>query len=123
MTTLASARQENCSTSSSSSRTRPLNDSTYGFCQGAPGSMNADSAAVKRHQSRSALAVNSGPLSQRTCAGAPRSLAEAPSLAAPLRDPQAFLAPQALHALAVDEPALLGQQCARAGIPTAAVLR
>src|SRR3954451_14479447 len=44
MTTRASARQENCSTSSSSSRTRPLKDSTDGFCHGAPGSMNAVSA-------------------------------------------------------------------------------
>src|SRR3954447_1807497 len=72
MTTAASARQLNCSTSSSSSRRRPLKDSTNGFCQGEPGSMNAVPARRKRHQSLSACAVSSGPLSQRTCAGAPR---------------------------------------------------
>src|SRR3954451_12999836 len=77
MTTTASARQLNCSTSSSSSRRRPLKDSTNGFCQGDPGSMNAVPAWRKRHQSLSACAVSSGPLSQRTCAGAPRLVGEA----------------------------------------------
>src|SRR3954469_17088496 len=47
MTTAASARQLNCSTSSSSSRRRPLKDSTNGFCQGEPGSMNAVPARRK----------------------------------------------------------------------------
>jgi hypothetical protein len=39
MTTRASARQENSSRFSSSSRTREWKDSTNGFCHGAPGSM------------------------------------------------------------------------------------
>jgi hypothetical protein len=68
--TLASARQENSSTASSSSRTREFNDSTYGFCHGDPGSMYAVPVWEKRHQSRSAFAVSSGPLSQRMNSGA-----------------------------------------------------
>src|SRR3954463_5767384 len=39
--------------------------------------MNAVPAWRKRHQSLSACAVSSGPLSQRTCAGAPPLVAEA----------------------------------------------
>ena len=53
----------------SSSRVRPPCDSTLGFCQGDPGSMQLVLVLVSRHQSRSALAVSSGPLSQRTKQG------------------------------------------------------
>jgi hypothetical protein len=49
--------------SSSSSRTRPLNDSTYAFCHGEPGSMNAVAVFENRQQSRSAWEVSSVPLS------------------------------------------------------------
>ncbi len=42
--------------SSSSSRTRALKDSTYGFCQVAPGSMNAVAVVANRHQSVSTSA-------------------------------------------------------------------
>ena len=63
MTVCASNTESNASTESTSSRTREPNDSTNGFCHGEPGSMKLRSAPLKRHQSRRALAVSSGPLS------------------------------------------------------------
>src|SRR5215203_1353874 len=72
MRTWASSRLSNCQLFSSSSRRRPLNDSIQAFCHGEPGSMNAVPTPLKRHQSATALAMNSGPLSNRTNAGAPR---------------------------------------------------
>ena len=53
---------------------REPNDSTNGFCQGEPGSMKLRPLPPRRHQSRTAFAVISGPLSIRTSSGAtPRS--------------------------------------------------
>jgi hypothetical protein len=46
-----------------------LNDSTNGFFHGEPGRMNAAPVRLKRHQSRSAWEVISGPLSRRTNSG------------------------------------------------------
>ena len=43
------------------------------FCQGDPGSMKIDPTPLNLHQSATASAMNSGPLSKRTNAGAPRS--------------------------------------------------
>lgn len=42
------------------------------FCQGELGSMKIVSTPLKRHQSATAAAMNSGPLSNRTNAGASR---------------------------------------------------
>jgi hypothetical protein len=61
--TWASSRVLKASTASSSSRSRLLKLSTYGFCQGEPGSMWLVPVPLQRHQSRRALAVSSGPLS------------------------------------------------------------
>ena len=52
-----------------SSRSRPLKDSIQAFCQGEPGSMKQEPTRLKRHQSATACAMNSGPLSNRTNAG------------------------------------------------------
>jgi len=46
---------------SSSSRRRPLSDSTQAFCHGDPGSMKSEAALLNRHQSLTAWATNSGP--------------------------------------------------------------
>ena len=43
----------------------PLNDSSVPFCQGLPGSMNAVSISTVCNQPSSAVAMNSGPLSDR----------------------------------------------------------
>jgi hypothetical protein len=48
---------------SNSSRRRLLNDSIQAFCHGEPGSMKIDPTALNRHQSATAWAMNSGPLS------------------------------------------------------------
>jgi hypothetical protein len=40
-----------------------LKDSIHAFCQGEPGLMKIDPTPLKRHQSATALAMNSGPLS------------------------------------------------------------
>jgi len=44
---------------------RPLNDSIQAFCQGLPGSMKTVPVPVDRHQSLTAMAMNSGPWSKR----------------------------------------------------------
>ncbi len=49
----------------------PLNDSTYPFSQGLPGSMNSVSTFSAASQCRTSSAVNSGPLSERRCSGTP----------------------------------------------------
>lgn len=72
-----------------SSRSRPLNDSIHAFCHGEPGSMNTVSTSLKRQQSATARAMNSGPLSKRTNAGAPRSAASLSSVATTLSDVEA----------------------------------
>lgn len=59
-----------------SSRSRPLKDSIQAFCQGESGSMKTLSTWLNRHQSATAAAMNSSPLSKRTKPGAlPRSTA------------------------------------------------
>src|SRR3954466_1416658 len=47
MRTWASRRLSNCQPLSSSSRSRPLNDSIQAFCHGEPGSMNHGGDAVE----------------------------------------------------------------------------
>jgi hypothetical protein len=47
-----------------------LNDSIRAFCHGEPGSMNSEATPVNRHQSFTAWATNSGPLSKRIVAAA-----------------------------------------------------
>ena len=76
MTVCASSTESKASTESTSSRTREPNDSTNGFCQGEPGSMKLRPLPPKRHQSRTALAVISGPLSIRTSSGPAAALAD-----------------------------------------------
>jgi hypothetical protein len=51
---------------SSSSRSLPLNGSIQAFSHGEPGSMKSEPALLNRHQSCTACATNSGPLSKRT---------------------------------------------------------
>jgi hypothetical protein len=70
--TRASRRLPNASALSSASRTLLLNDSAHPFSHGAPGSMYKVSRAAAAIHDRIAWAMNSGPLSDRTCAGAPR---------------------------------------------------
>ena len=41
-------------------------NSTQAFCHGEPGSMKSEPAPLNRHQSLTACATNSGPLSKRT---------------------------------------------------------
>ena len=48
-----------------SSRSFPLKDSLYPFSQGLPGSMNRVPTPILPSQALTALAVNSGPLSER----------------------------------------------------------
>jgi hypothetical protein len=67
----ASSRAVNISTPRSSSRSLPLKDSTYAFCQGDPGSMKLMSEGLNRHQSATVLLVISVQLSIRTKSGAP----------------------------------------------------
>ena len=57
-----------------SSRNRPLKLSSVPFCQGLPGSMNAEPIFESMIHFRIAWLTNSGPLSERMCDGAPRSL-------------------------------------------------
>ncbi len=63
--TWASSRESNCQPLRNSSRRRPLNDSIQAFCQGEPGSMKMVSVPTCRHQSPTAWATNSGPLSSQ----------------------------------------------------------
>ncbi len=48
MITRASSSESNCHELSSSSRSRPLNDSIQAFCHGEPGSMNSEPAPLNR---------------------------------------------------------------------------
>jgi hypothetical protein len=50
-----------------------LNDSTYAFCHGLPGSMYSVPHPLSFSHAFTASAMNSGPLSERTNRGAPRS--------------------------------------------------
>ena len=59
---------------SSSSSSFPLNDSMCTVSQGLPGSMNSVPKLSLPSHSRTALAQNSGPLSDRMCAGIPRPM-------------------------------------------------
>jgi hypothetical protein len=54
MITRASSSESNCHRLNSSSRNVLLNDSTQGFCQGEPGSMNTLSQSLNRYQSATA---------------------------------------------------------------------
>ena len=54
-----------------SSLSFPLNDSTYPFSQGLPGSMNMAFTPRFDNHPLTALEVNSGPLSERMCSGIP----------------------------------------------------
>ena len=65
MITRASSSESKRHELSSSSRSRPLNDSIQAFCHGEPGSMKSEAAPVNRHESLTAWATNSGPLSKR----------------------------------------------------------
>ena len=56
----------------SSSLSLPLKLSTYPFSQGLPGVMKRVVAPRGGSHNRTALAVNSGPLSERRCSGTPR---------------------------------------------------
>ena len=60
------------SRSKSSSLSLPLKLSTYPFSQGLPGVMKRVVAPTPWSHNRTALAVNSGPLSERRCSGTPR---------------------------------------------------
>jgi hypothetical protein len=64
MSTWTSRRLSKTQPLSSSSRRRLLNDSIQAFCHGEPGSMKIEPTPLNRHQSASALATNSGPLSE-----------------------------------------------------------
>ena len=65
VSTCASNSVSNTSRSSNSSLSFPLNDSMYPFSQGLPGSMYRVATPSSCNQSLTALAVNSGPLSER----------------------------------------------------------
>ena len=67
----ASVRVLNTSLFRSSSLNFPLNDSTYPFSQGLPGSMNMAFTPRLDNHPLTALEVNSGPLSERMCSGTP----------------------------------------------------
>src|SRR3954466_11796071 len=98
MTTFASARERNHSSPRHSSRNLPLKLSATPFCQGLPGSISAvPIPCATIHDSR-ALDTNSGPLSLRRKAGAPRSLTK--------RDDHPRRADAAVH---LDRQALLGE--------------
>ena len=77
MTTFASARDRNHSRLRHSSRNLPLKLSATPFCQGLPGSINAVPMPCATIQVSRARDTNSGPLSLRRKAGAPRSLTNA----------------------------------------------
>src|SRR5438552_8301172 len=72
MITFASVRDRNHSRLRHSSRNLPLKLSVTPFCQGLPGSINAVPMPCVTIQDNSALDTNSGPLSLRRNAGAPR---------------------------------------------------
>src|SRR5580704_3336696 len=74
MITFASARERNHSRLRHSSRNLPLKLSATPFCQGLPGSINAVPMPCATIQDNKALETNSGPLSLRRNAGAPRAL-------------------------------------------------
>ncbi len=63
---LASSRVSKSWPLRNSSRSRPLKDSIHAYHPGEPGSMNTLLVPLKRHQSATAWAMNSGPLSKRT---------------------------------------------------------
>ena len=73
MRTWASSRVSKRPRLRHSSRSVPLKDSTEPFSQGLPGSMKRVVTPARVRQSRTAVAVNSGPLSDRRYAGGPRS--------------------------------------------------
>src|SRR3954452_13254412 len=101
MTTFASARERNHSSPRHSSRNLPLKLSATPFCQGLPGSISAvPIPCATIHDSR-ALETNSGPLSLRRKAGAPRSLTRRDSTSMNPRGADA-----AVH---LDRQALLGE--------------
>ena len=70
--TCTSQRVSKSSRSKSSSLSLPLKLSTYPFSQGLPGVMKRVVAPTPWSHNRTALAVNSGPLSERRCSGTPR---------------------------------------------------
>jgi hypothetical protein len=72
------ARERNHSRLRHSSRNLPLKLSATPFCQGLPGSINAVQIPCATVHDSSALDTNSGPLSLRRTAGAPRSLTRLP---------------------------------------------
>src|SRR5437763_15046745 len=72
--TFASARERNHSRLKHSSRNLPLKLSVTAFCQGLPGSINAVLIPCATIKDKIAFDTNSGPLSLRRKAGAPRSL-------------------------------------------------
>lgn len=74
MTTSASARARNHSMLRHSSRNLPLKLSLTSICHGLPGSLNAVPMPCTTIEFSTARATNSGPLSQRSQAGAVRSL-------------------------------------------------
>ena len=65
MRTWASTRVVKISQLRHSSRSLPLKDSTEPFSQGLPGWMKRVVTPTRGSQARTALAVNSGPLSER----------------------------------------------------------
>ena len=69
--TFASVNVVNISRFSSSSLSFPLNDSIYPFSQGLPGSINSVFTPKRFNHLLTALAVNSGPLSDLMCSGIP----------------------------------------------------
>src|SRR5256885_16629533 len=72
--TFASARERNHSRLRHSSRNLPLKLSVTPFCQGLPSSINAVLIPCATIKDKIAFDTNSGPLSLRRKAGAPRSL-------------------------------------------------
>ena len=87
MTTWAPSSVANSSTFSSSSRARPLKDSTNGFSQDEPGSIVGGGGAAHPVPVPQP-GMSSGPLSMRRCSGAPRSATRRP------RTPRTSLASQ-----------------------------
>ena len=73
ISTRASSSVVKISALSNSSRSFPLKLSMYPFSQGEPGSMYSVFTPTFPSQARTALAVNSAPLSDRKCPGTPNS--------------------------------------------------
>ena len=72
--TFASVSVVNIPRLSNSSLILPLNDSIYPFPRGLPGSMNNVFTPIRFSHLLTALAVNSGPLSDLTCFGIPLNM-------------------------------------------------